>query len=202
MKARLRILPVASTLTVFLALACSSPTSSTSSPGGEPRRAPESGRVSLPDLVSMLSGHFGGTTPGNELRLDLSTVGARAGTSFDLFLTASGRYNTRNVRRAGLLRLQTQGRDVFAAYVPHFDSTVTSMSQNAARFTEEELRASCSLYFAPSGDGFIGETRGSTSCAQALPGAVGKWTVEVDPAGIRVRNVESSETLRFARKTT
>jgi hypothetical protein len=35
-----------------------------------------------------------------------------------------------------------------------------------------------------------------------MPGSVGKWTIEVDPAGIRLRNVESGETLRFARKTT
>jgi hypothetical protein len=32
-----------------------------------------------------------------------------------------------------------------------------------------------------------------------LPGAVGKWTVEVDPAGIRVRNRRFGETLRFAK---
>jgi hypothetical protein len=198
MKARSRILPVATVLAVSLALACSSTTPSTM----ESQRAPESTRASLPDLASMLSGRFQGTTPGNGLQLDLSTVGARAGTSFDLFLTASGRYRDTNVRRAGLLRLQTQGRDVHAAYVPHFDSTVTSMSQNAARFTQEELNAACSLYFAPGGDGFVGETRGGVTCAQAFPGAAGKWTVEVDPAGIRVRNVESGETLRFAKKTT
>jgi hypothetical protein len=147
----------------------------------------------------MLSGHFQGTTPGNGLRVDLSTLGARAGTRFDVFVTTSGRYRETNVRRTGLLRLETQGRDVHAVYVPHFDATVTSLSREATRFTEEELRSACSLYFQPSGDGYVGETRGAASCAQALPGAVGKWTVEVDPAGIRVRNVDSGETLRFAK---
>jgi hypothetical protein len=171
--------------------------SSTPPPPGT-REAP----ASLLDLVSMLTGRFQGTTPGNGLQLDLSTVGARAGTNFDLFVTTTGRYRDANVRRAGLLQLQTQGRDVHAAYVPHFDATVTSMSQNAAQFTPEELNAACTLYFEPNGDGFIGETRGSVTCAQAMPGAVGKWTIEVDPAGIRVRNVESGETLRFARKAT
>jgi hypothetical protein len=159
-------------------------------------------RASLTDLVSMLTGRFQGTTPGNGLQLDLSTVGAQAGTHFDLFVSTSGRYRDANVRRAGLLRLQTQGRDVHAAYVPHFDATVTSMSRNASLFTEEELNASCSFYFEPNGDGYVGETRGGVTCAQAMPGSVGKWTIEVDPAGIRVRNVESGETLRFARKTT
>lgn len=157
-------------------------------------------RSSLPEFVSMISGRFQGTTPGNGLRLDVSTLGARVGTRFDVFLTASGRYGDRNVRRTGLLRLETQGQTVHAAYVPHFDATVTPLSREATRFTQEELRSACDLFFAPSGDGYVGETRGSTSCAQALPGAVGKWTVEVDPAGIRIRNVGSGETLRFSRE--
>jgi hypothetical protein len=171
--------------------------SSTPSPAGTRQAG-----ASLPDLVSMLTGRFQGTTPGNGLQVDLSTVGAQAGTNFDLFVTTTGSYRDANVRRAGLLRLQTQGRDVHAAYVPHFDATVSSMSQNASRFTEEELNASCSFFFEPNGDGFLGETRGGVTCAQAMPGSVGKWTIEVDPAGIRLRNVESGETLRFARKTT
>lgn len=163
------------------------------------RRAPGTSRSSLSDVVSMLSGHYQGTTPGNGLRLDFSTLGGRGGTRFDVFVLAVGRYRDRNVRRAGLLRLETQGRTVHAVYVPHFDSTVTPLSREATRFSEDELRSACELYFAPSGDGFVGETRGASTCAQAIPGAVGKWTVEVDPGGIRIRNVESGETLRFAR---
>lgn len=166
------------------------------------RRTGERARSSLTDLVSMLSGRFRGTTPGNALNLDLSTLGARVGTRFDLFLTASGRYRDTNVRRAGLLRLETQGQDVHAAYIPHFDPTVTPLSREATRFTEDELRAACSFYFHPSGDGYIGETQGSTTCAQAIPGAVGKWTVEVDPVGVRVRNVSTGETLRFTKSRT
>jgi hypothetical protein len=176
--------------TAFVA-ACSS-TASTGPTG-------EASRARVADLASMLSGHYQGTTPGNELRLDFSTLGARTGTRFDVFVTASGRYRDSNVRRAGLLRLENQGQTVHAAYVPHFDPTVTPLSREATRFTEEELRSACDLYFQPSGDGFVGETRGTTACAQAIPGAVGKWTVEVDPAGIRLRNVASGETLRFAR---
>ncbi|HSD72741.1 MAG TPA: hypothetical protein VLE54_08115 [Thermoanaerobaculia bacterium] len=164
--------------------------------------APRTGgtaRSSLTDLASMLSGRFRGTTPGNDLRLEFSTAGASAGTRFDLFLTSSGRYRDTNVRRVGLLRLETQGRDVHAVYVPHFDSTVTPLSRAATRFTQEELEAACNLYFHPSGDGYVGELAGAATCARALPGAVGKWTVEVEPGGVRVRNVDSGETLRFAK---
>jgi hypothetical protein len=79
---------------------------------------------------------------------------------------------------------------------------VTPLSREATRFIEDELRAACSFYFHPSGDGYIGETQGSTTCAQAIPGAVGKWTVEVDPVGVRVRNVSTGETLRFTKSRT
>ncbi|HEY6066159.1 MAG TPA: hypothetical protein VIY96_08380 [Thermoanaerobaculia bacterium] len=174
-----------------LAVACSTAPS--------PRPTGEAARSSLPDVASMLSGRYRGTTPGNELSLDLSTLGARSGTQFDVFVTASGRYRETNVRRAGLLRLETQGRDVHAVYVPHFDPTVTPLSREATRFTEEEIRAACNLYFHPSGDGYVGETPGAMSCTLAFPGSTGKWTVEVDPAGIRLRNVDSGETLRFAK---
>lgn len=202
MKATVRIAGLAAGLAAAAAfLACSSATSSTTSSGSPTGERTEArAGSSLPDLVTLLSGRFRGTTPGNELNLELSTLGARTGTQFDLFLTASGRYRDRNVRRTGLLRLSTQGRDVQASYVPHFDSTVTSLSRAATRFTEEELNAACTLYFEPSGDGYYGETRGSTSCAQAMPGATGKWTIEVDPAGVRVRNAESGETMRFVKE--
>src|SRR5512132_3341968 len=135
MKARSRLGALGgAVIGVFLGLACST------TPGSGPRPTGESARSSLPDLASMLSGRFQGTTPGNELRLDLSTLGARAGTRFDVFVPASGRYRDTNVRRAGLLRLENQGQDVHAVYVPHFDATVTSLSREATRFTDEELR--------------------------------------------------------------
>jgi hypothetical protein len=192
MKASFRIGGLAgAVIATAVLLACSS--------AAGPRPTGEAARSSLPDLVSMLSGRFQGTSPGNELQLAVSTLGATVGTRFDLFLTASGRYRDTNVRRTGLLRLETQGQDVRATYVPHFDATVTALSREATRFSEEELRSACSLYFHPSGDGYVGETRGASSCVPALPGAVGKWTVEVDPAGIRIRNVDSGETLRFAK---
>lgn len=200
MKAFVRLGVLAAGLAAAAAiLAC---TSGTTSSTGAPAPAEARATSSLSDLVSMLSGRFRGSSPGNELFLDLGTVRARTGTQFDLFLTASGRYRDTNVRRVGLLRLTTQGRDVQATYIPHFDPSVTSLSQAASRFTQEELDAACTLYFSPSGDGYYGETRGSTTCASAMHGAVGKWTIEVDPTAIRVRNAESGETMRFVKEKT
>ena len=75
------------------------------------------------------------------------------------------------------------------------------MSSNVARFTDEEANAACGFHLAPQGDGFSGETSGA-SCAFALRGAGGKWTVELEPGSIRLRNAESGETLRFRRAGT
>jgi hypothetical protein len=85
---------------------------------------------------------------------------------------------------------------VYFGYIPHFDPTVSALSTNVARFTDEEANAACGLVMDPKGDGFAGETVGST-CARAIRGAIGKWTIEVDPATIRIRNVKTGETLRF-----
>ncbi len=150
------------------------------------------------ELAKILSGTFQGTTPGNDLRLDFRPVVTDREHPYDLFMEVSGKYQGDNVRRQGLLRFETQGRDAYLGYIPHFDATVTSLSANAARFTNEEANAACGFHLAPQGDGFSGETSGA-SCAFALRGAGGKWTVELEPGSIRLRNTVSGETLRFRR---
>ena len=150
------------------------------------------------DLATILSGTFQGTTPGNELRMDLHPVPTDSRHPYDLFLEVSGKYQGENIRRQGLMRLELQGRDVYVGYIPHFDATVTSMSPNATQFTDSEANAACGFHLAPKGDGFAGETSGA-SCGFALRGAGGKWSIELEPGGLRLRNVASGETLRFRR---
>ncbi len=152
------------------------------------------------DLATILSGTFSGSTPGNELRLDLRPVPTGSRHPYDLFLEVAGKFQGENVRRQGLIRLEQQGRDVYVGYVPHFDATVTSMSPNATQFTDSEANAACGFHLSPQGDGFAGETSGS-SCAFALHGSAGKWSIELEPGGMRLRNTESGETLRFKRKS-
>lgn len=152
------------------------------------------------ELAQILTGTFQGTTPGNELRLDLRSVATDSEHPYDLFLEVAGKYQGQNVRRQGLVRLETQGRDVYVGYVPHFDATVTSMSADATRFSPSETNAACGFNLKPVGDGFNGETSGS-SCAVALRGVIGKWTIELEPGGIRLRSSDSGETLRFRRVT-
>ncbi|HEV8609232.1 MAG TPA: hypothetical protein VGS98_04095 [Thermoanaerobaculia bacterium] len=148
------------------------------------------------ELSAMLSGMWEGSTPGNELRLQIRSATTDPSHLYDLYVQVAGKYQGENVRQQGLIRLESQGKSVYFGYIPHFDPTVSALSTNVARFTDEEANAACGLVMDPKGDGFAGETVGST-CARAIRGAIGKWTIEVDPATIRIRNVKTGETLRF-----
>ena len=148
-------------------------------------------------IASMLSGTFEGSTPGNHLRLNLSNLAIDPQHPFDLFLSVSGQFEKDNVRQQGVIRLERQGTDVYFTYIPHFNPAITALSADAGRFTERELTSACSFVLKPVGDGFAGDTLGSTACALAMRGANGKWSVETEPGSIRVRNTTSGETLRF-----
>ena len=148
-------------------------------------------------IASMLSGTYEGSTPGNHLTLMLSSVALEPARPYDLFLNVNGKFENDNIYQQGVIRLETQGKDVYFTYIPHFSPQVTALSADAGVFTERELSAACSFVMNPRGDGFYGDTLGTTSCALAMRGAVGKWEVEIEPGTIRVRNTDSGETLRF-----
>jgi hypothetical protein len=149
------------------------------------------------EIANILSGTFKGTTPGNELQLDFKPVPTDSQHPYDLFLEVSGKYLGQTVaRRQGLIRLEVQGRGIYIGFVPKFDATVTALSPDAARFTESESNAACGFTLGAAGDGFAGDVPMS-ACTFALRGPTGKWTVEIEPATIRLRNADTGETLRF-----
>ena len=151
----------------------------------------------LYDIAAILSGTFDGSTPGNHLRLDIRNLAIDPEHPYDYFVAITGQFEKDNVRQQGVIRLERQGKDIYFTYIPHFNPQVTALSADAGVFTERELSAACSFVMNPRGDGFYGDTLGTTSCALAMRGAVGKWEVEVEPGTIRVRNTDSGETLRF-----
>ena len=153
------------------------------------------------DLASMLSGTFEGASPGNEVRVTLTGAGVQnTALATNVAVTITGKYQGTNVsRQQGVLHVESRGDGAFIAYVPHFDPAVGTVGLGALRFTPEELDAACSFTVKAEGDGYAGETVGSTTCVRALRGAVGKWTIQIEPGSIRLRNVESGETLRFRR---
>lgn len=149
------------------------------------------------DMAALLSGTFEGSTPGNHLQLDLRPVSLDPAYPFDLFLSVTGTFEKDNVRQQGIIRFEQQGQAVFFSYIPHFNSQITSLSADAGKFTETELSSACMLSLKPRGDGFFGDTLGSTSCSLAMRGAIGKWTLEFEPGNLRLRNEKTGETLRF-----
>ena len=152
-------------------------------------------------ISSMLSGFWDGSTPGNHLTLNLSGVTLEPAHPYDLFLSVTGTFEKDTVVQQGVIRLETQGKDVYFTYIPHFNPSVTALSNDAGRFTERELSSACSFVMNPKGDGFAGDTLGSATCALAMRGAIGKWSVEVEPGSLRLRNTDTGETLRFNKRT-
>jgi hypothetical protein len=149
------------------------------------------------DIASILQGRYEGATPGNELTLQMSTVTIDPSHPFDIFVLVTGKYQGDSVRQQGVIRLETQGQDIYFTYIPHFDPAITLLSNDVGRFTERELTSACSFTVKPRGDGFAGDTLGIAACALAMRGAIGKWSLELEPGNLRFRNVESGETLRF-----
>ena len=159
---------------------------------------PAAAAMTASDLANMLSGTFVGSTPNNNLKLDIQTMTSDSLNEFDLFLSVSGAFETTTVRQQGVIHLQPQGRGVYFGYVPHFDPTVTAISSSADRFTNREASAACGFMMNEKGDGFSGETLGS-SCALAMRGAIQKWTIEIEAGSIRIQDPKTGETLRFTK---
>jgi len=155
------------------------------------------------EIGPMLTGTFQGTTPGNNLSaVIVGNSSPNVGSVYNLSMRVTGTYRDGGVREQGVIRLENQGRTVSLQYIPHFDPAAGTLTTDALRFTPRELESACNFDVKARGDGYFGETVGSTSCARAIHGAVGKWSFEVEPGSIRIRNSESGETLRFKRTST
>ena len=132
-------------------------------------------------LAKHLVGHYDGVAgPANKLRVIIQP--ARPSVEEQrLTVTVQGTYNGNNVRFDGFLNLEPQG--------------------SSARLTWLAKRGNdCQVDIHPEGDGFIGVSL-PAMCQTAFQNPTpGKWEFQTEPGSIRLRNVESGETLRF-RKT-
>ncbi len=200
-----RTLAVSSIATAALLTACTTnpapPPSAAGPSGPPPARAERRSSNPVADFASMMAGRWEGVTPGNRLNVVVDSAGFHSlRHPYDLFLEVTGQFDDDNIRQQGFIHLENQGRGVYMGYIPHFDPTVSALSPRASRFSSSEANAACSLYLEPEGDGFFGETQGST-CAFAIRGAVGSWTLRVEPGTLVVQSKTSGETLRFRRVT-
>ena len=178
----------------------SAPTNGTGSTAAAAERRESRGNAVF-DLASTLSGTFEGASPGNEVRVTMTGAGVQnTALATNVAVTITGRYQGTGVpRQQGVLHIESRGDGAYIAYVPHFDPSVGTVGLGTLRFTQQELDAACAFTVRAQGDGYAGETVGTTTCARALHGAVGKWTVQIEPGSIRLQNAHSGETLRFRR---
>lgn len=167
---------------------------------GEGSRTGRQGGTPEVRLASMLTGSYRAEGEGVDLRLDIASIGTRVGAEgYNLFARVSGRHGDRNVREQGVVRLDTEGGDVLATLIPHFDATVTELSPNVGRFSQAELNAACDLYLRLARGGYAGATQGSGTCIRAVGGAVGQWSVTVQPDTIRLSGSRAGQELVFRR---
>ena len=110
------------------------------------------------EIASMLQGRFEGSTPGNNLVLSMSTITIDPAHPWDVFVQVTGRFEKDIVRQQGVIRLESQGEDIYFTYIPHFDPAVTVLSNDVGSFTERELTSACAL-------------ESSEPCAKRIPSA-------------------------------
>jgi hypothetical protein len=197
----------ASFLSLFTLLACSTTPIQTTDKWGNPKfnmtlEDPEegqrhrrvSGHIGLVSSLSLLSDRFVGTSPENDLTLELERLRDPHEGRVSLLLTVSGRYRGATVRRSGLVRLAGSDTAPRLTYYPDFEPAA-STQKASVRFDRRSAGPRCGVVLKPEGEGFSAET----SCEGVLPGATGAWSVEIQPDGILLQNVQSGETLRFTK---
>jgi hypothetical protein len=147
------------------------------------------------ELAAMISGTHQFKSENSDVRLQISSTSG-GGSTVELLATASGKYMGRDIRQQGIIRLVSEGPDVRVTVIPHF-APVTELSPDVSRFSETELRAACTLYLERDEGQWTGTTQGPGACVQAVTGATGQWTVEVQPGAVRFVDVATRQALVF-----
>lgn len=132
-------------------------------------------------LARQIVGWYDGVAgPENKLRITVQPARPVPGepSTYQFTVTIQGRYNRSNVQLTGALGIQPQGESARLLWI--------TPRQN-----------DCQVDIHPAGDGFEGTTVGG-ACQLAFQNPTpGRWEFQTEPGSLRVRNVESGETLRF-----
>jgi hypothetical protein len=162
----------------------------TEDPAVQQRHDAVSRQIGLASALSLLSGRFQGTSPGNDLTLDLQRVRDPRTASVSLRVRLSGVYRGEDVRRSDLLRLQARAASPDASYFLDFDPAVDRVSAVPGGAPG---RSACWSTLVSNGEGFTADV----SCRPEL--ATRRWAIEIQPRRIVLRSRESNETLEFSK---
>lgn len=193
-----KLVPVLSLLLAVGGIGCSSAAGPGSQERSQKKEAQRPAGVAW-QVASMLSGTYRGEGEISGLRLDISSAqeDLPSPSLFNLFAKLTGKYGRRNFNEAGVIQVEPHVDRVLVAVVPHFDPSVSLLSDEATAFSPTEINAACHLVFLPLDEGYAGRTQGSGTCVRALGGAVGEWVVQILPGEVRLSQPNSSEALVF-----
>jgi hypothetical protein len=153
-------------------------------------------------VASALMGTYrlqGGGDAGNaNLQLQIASSGGTAD-SGNLLATLSGRFQGRDLNQQGIIHLDNQGPRVLMTLTPSFRQGPEAASKPSGQVSSTEVRAACSLYLQPAGQGWTGTTQDPGNCVKALAmnRDVGQWQFQLTPQEIRVTDATSKQTLVF-----
>jgi hypothetical protein len=155
-------------------------------------------RGDAPDVTLMLAGTYRLKSDDADLQLRITSNGGteRSGT---LLATLSGRFQGTPLNHQGVLHVDNQGGQVLLTVTPQFPQGPESTAKSPHQLSATEIRAACSIYLSPAGEGWTGTTQDPGNCVKALAlnRDVGQWQLRLLPGELRVVDATSKQTLVF-----
>ena len=155
------------------------------------------------EVASVLMGTYrlqGGDAGDANVQLQIASSGG-TDDSGNLLATLSGRFQGRELNQQGIIHLDNQGSRVLMSLTPKLTQGPEAAAKPSGQVSSTEMRAACSLYLQPAGQGWTGTTQDPGNCVKALAlnQDVGQWQFQLTPQEIRVTDVTSKQTLVFVK---
>jgi len=153
------------------------------------------------EVASVLMGTYrlqGGDAGDANVQLQIASSGG-TDDSGNLLATLSGRFQGRELNQQGIIHLDNQGSRVLMSLTPKLTQGPEAAAKPSGQVSSTEMRAACSLYLQPAGQGWTGTTQDPGNCVKALAlnQDVGQWQFQLTPQEIRVTDATSKQTLVF-----
>lgn len=150
------------------------------------------------EVASVLMGTYRLQGSDSDVRLQIESSGGTAD-SGNLLATLSGRFQGNDLNQQGIIHLDNQGSQVLMSLTPKLTQGPEAAAKPSGQVSSTEMRAACSLYLQPAGQGWTGTTQDPGNCVKALAmnRDVGQWQFQLTPQEIRVTDATSKQTLVF-----
>jgi len=154
------------------------------------------------EVASALMGTYrlqgGGDAGDANVQLQIASSGG-TDDSGNLLATLSGRFQGTDLNQQGIIHLDNQGSQVLMSLTPKLIQGPEAAAKPSGQVSSTEMRAACTLYLQPAGQGWTGTTRDPGNCVKALAmnRDVGQWQFQLTPQEIRITDATSKQTLVF-----